>query len=139
MEFQPEEPVDVVICIGVLAYVKQVETAIQKIGSLVKLGGRCVLQITDDDRVVGKIQRALWRDHFPLLSIGGLELERIAVSAGLSLRKRVNHYLVFPGMGRLPGRWLRAYDRFVLNSSILSRLAPSAIMLFERQGRSSLN
>lgn len=132
MEFQPPEPAEVVICVGVLAHVERLEPAIRKLAALTKPGGRCVLQITDCDRVAGRIQCALTHSDYPLLRIGRSELEKTAAAAGFKLRQRANHYLVLPGMGRLPKRWLRAYDQFVLNSRTLSRVAPSTIVLFER-------
>jgi ubiquinone/menaquinone biosynthesis C-methylase UbiE len=132
MEFQPPEPADIVICVGVLAHVEALEPAIRKLADLTKPGGRCVLQITDCDRVAGRIQCAMTRSDYPLLRTGRSELEKTAAAAGFKLRQRANHYLVLPGMGRLPKRWLRAYDQFVLNSRTLSRVAPSTIVLFER-------
>jgi cyclopropane fatty-acyl-phospholipid synthase-like methyltransferase len=132
MEFVPTEPADVVICVGVLAHVERLGPAIQKLASMTKVGGRCVVQITDRDRAVGRLQNVFCRGTYPLLSIGGSELRQIASGAGFRMCQRANHYLLLPGMGRLPGRWLLAYDKFVLNCSLLSRVAPSAVLMFER-------
>ena len=132
MQFLPPEPADVVICVGVLAHVERLGPAIQKLASMTKTGGRCVVQITDHDRVVGKVQCAFSRGSYPLLRISRLELQKVALSAGFRLCQRADHYLLVPGMGRLPRRWLLAYDKFVLNSSLLSRFAPSAVIMFER-------
>jgi ubiquinone/menaquinone biosynthesis C-methylase UbiE len=132
MQFVPAEPADVVICVGVLAHVERLEPAIRKLVSMTKVGGRCVVQITDHDRAVGRIQSAFSRGTYPLLSISGFELQQIASAAGFRNCQRANHYLLLPGMGRLPGRWLLTYDSFVLNCPLLSRVAPSAILMFER-------
>lgn len=132
MEFAPPEPADVVICIGVLAHVERLGPAIQKLASMTKVGGRCVLQITDQDRVAGRIQGAVSRGRYPLQSIGISGLLKLASPAGFRLCQRADHYLVLPGMGSLPRRWLLAYDTFVLKSSLLSRFAPSAVLMFER-------
>jgi len=132
MQFVPTEPADVVICVGVLAHVERLGPAILKLASMTKPGGRCVIQITDHDRAVGRIQSTFSRGLYPLLSIGALELQQIASEVGFRICQRANHYLLLPGMGRLPGRWLLAYDNFVRNCSLLSRLAPSAVLMFER-------
>jgi SAM-dependent methyltransferase len=132
MQFLPLEPADVVICVGVLAHVECLGPAIQKLAAMTKTGGRCVVQITDHDRVVGRVQCALSRGSYPLLRISRLELLKLAKAAGFKLCHGADHYLLLPGMGRLPRRWLLAYDRCVLNSTRLSRFAPSAVLMFER-------
>ena len=139
MRFLPSEPADVVICVGVLAHLECLAPAIQKLASLTKPGGRCVMQITDHDTLIGKIQYALSgakgasirSGSYPLLRTGNSELQKMASAVGFRCSQRRNHCLMLPGMGRLPRRWLLAYDKCVLNSSILSRCAPSAVLLFE--------
>jgi len=140
MQFLPPAPADVVLCVGVLAHVESLASAIQKLASLTKPGGRCVVQISDHDRLLGKVHYALAGSRrgttrnggYPLLRTGNGELQEIASSVGFRCARRRNHCLTLPGMGRLPSRWLVAYDKCVLNSSLLSRFAPSSIFLFER-------
>ncbi len=140
MDYNPEISADLVVCLGVLAHVDQVEAAIRKLAALTRVGGYCVLQITDCERLMGKIQ------HWSLRSLVGLrgargyrlqrtrfqDIETLAAGAGFSLARRRDHCLVVPGMGRLPNQWLLRYDRFVVRHRILERFASSAVMLFRR-------
>jgi SAM-dependent methyltransferase len=139
-QLQVTEPADVVICVGVLAHVGFLEPAIRKLAALTKIGGKCVVQITDVDRIFGRIQCA-WSNRnggkprgagYSLLRVGGAELQSVAESVGFRFCQRKNHCLLLPGMGYFPPDWLLAYDAFVLRSSLLSRWAPSAVIMFER-------
>jgi len=46
---------DVVVCLGVLAYIEDTERAIALLAGLLKPGGRCLLQITDTETALGKV------------------------------------------------------------------------------------
>src|SRR2546423_8693350 len=54
-EFEAEAPYDVVLCIGLLAHVAEPGTAIEKVAELVAAGGRCVLQVSDDDQLANRL------------------------------------------------------------------------------------
>jgi len=129
-------PADLVLCIGVLAHVERVSTAIRQVAALTKSGGRCLLQITDYDRLLGRLQyltsRARKRKGYTLQGTRFRDVREIAFAEGLRFVQRRNHGLILPGMGALPNSWLLNFDRFVLGSSTLSRLAPSAVLLFEK-------
>ena len=140
MHYEPSAPSDVVICLGVLAHVEQVDSTVRKLASLTRVGGRCVVQITDYDRPMGKVQYLssqplLGRasEHgYPLQPTRFREIERLAAAHGMRLGQRSNHCLMLPGMGRLPNGWLLRYDRFVLKNWFLRRLAPSSVLMFHR-------
>ncbi len=131
---------DVVLCIGVLAHVDSVEATIAKVSSLVKLGGRCILQITDSEQALGKI--LFWYSALrgSLGTSAGYSLNKttlsqvcsIAARNGLRLVSMRRHELLLPGMRRFPKKWLLKYDLFVLKNSLLSRNATSALLLFEK-------
>ena len=140
MDYSPATSADVVICLGVLAHVERVESAVQKLASLTRVGGRCIVQITDCERVMGKVQHLSVRSLFGrpqarsyrLQRTRFREIESIAAAAGFSFVRRRDHALIFPGMGRLPNHWLFRYDRFVLKHRFLERFASSSVLLFER-------
>ncbi len=130
-------PADVVLCVGVLSHVERVSTAIRQLAALTKSGGRCLIQITDYDRLSGRLQyltsRARKCNGYTLHVTRFRDVREIASNEGLRFVQRRNHGLILPGMGSLPNRWLLNFDRFVLGSSTLSRLAPSAVLLFEKR------
>ena len=45
--FRPDDPYDVVICVGVLAHVPSVPATIEAVGALLRPGGRAVIQLSD--------------------------------------------------------------------------------------------
>ncbi len=140
LQYTPPVPADVVICLGVLAHVERVELAIQKLASLTRAGGRCIVQITDYERTIGKVQYLSSQPIFGRHLARGYRLQRTRFSeiakmmaaVGLRFIRRRDHWLMLPGMGRLPNRWLLHYDRFVLNNRLLQRFASSSVLLFER-------
>jgi 2-polyprenyl-3-methyl-5-hydroxy-6-metoxy-1,4-benzoquinol methylase len=143
MDCKPATPSDVVICLGVLAHVERAESAIQKLASLTRVGGRCIVQISDSERALGRLQYLASQSHFGRRTVRKYrlqrtrfgEIQRMASAAGLRFILRKDHCLLLPGMGRLPNHWLLSYDRFVLNSRFLQRFASSSVLLFERLER----
>ena len=70
--FQPSELYDVVICVGVLAHVTSIESAVAKIASLVRPGGRCIIEFTDAAQPLGAL----------LAFVGRLPQARFSSQAG---------------------------------------------------------
>ena len=54
LEYDGRSRFHVVLCVGVLAHVADLERTVAKISELLMPGGRCVLQYTDFDRLLGK-------------------------------------------------------------------------------------
>jgi cyclopropane fatty-acyl-phospholipid synthase-like methyltransferase len=138
--FSPDEPFDVVLCLGVLAHVSVVEDALRQLASHVRPGGVAVIQITDGESWHGRIALgwARWRArvgaaHSYLPSQSKLT-ELLMTLKKLRLRpagiRRCS--FVLPGMGRLSNRSLLAYERFMQAKSWLAPLAADAIVLARR-------
>src|SRR5439155_26946070 len=114
---------DAALCIGVLAYVASVEDTLRRLARALKPGGLLILQITDTDRLLGRIdywhtQRRSARvgSGFVFNRLSGRDLIQAGGSAGLRLVESMGHVALLPGMGRLPARWLSRYDEWVLRS-----------------------
>jgi ubiquinone/menaquinone biosynthesis C-methylase UbiE len=130
---------DVVICVGVLAHVESVEAALGKIASLLRPGGRCVLQTTDNSKLVAKINKFCHSRLAPS-SVYGYSVNRVTVNKvkkqaalnNLRVVKEVRYSLLLPGMGRLPEKWLYKYERVTLGYSWLSRHGTEAILLLSK-------
>jgi 2-polyprenyl-3-methyl-5-hydroxy-6-metoxy-1,4-benzoquinol methylase len=54
LEAEVHAQFDIVVCIGVLAYIEDTERAIAKLAGWLKPGGRCVVQICDTESALGK-------------------------------------------------------------------------------------
>jgi SAM-dependent methyltransferase len=141
-EFHPAAPFDVVICIGVLAHVKSVEEAIEKIVQCLKPGGQAVLELTPHDKPLGgllcphhAIRRAFAGN--PL----GYELNRmtiaqligIAARNGLEFVTRRRHSIALPTMRFWSDKWLFQFTLFTLRNPLLSRIGTEHILLFRKK------
>jgi 2-polyprenyl-3-methyl-5-hydroxy-6-metoxy-1,4-benzoquinol methylase len=129
---------DVVLCIGVLAHVASLEDTVARISGYLKPGGRCIVQITDNDRLFGRIlnsynsRRARHSYGYAFTPTGSAQLLQLASRHGLSLQ-REHHYLSpFPGMRLLPDRWLFHLERLALSRPSLSALGSERLFLFTK-------
>lgn len=59
LENRFSEQFDIVLCLGVIAYIKDTERVIQRVAEVLKPGGRFILQITDASTLLGK-----WLHHY---------------------------------------------------------------------------
>ena len=113
-QFQ-SEPADVVLCIGVLAYVPDVGDALRRVSELTKADGRVIVQFTDSASWCG----AAFRGYFRLRGclgkpslLNGTSFDSVTTSAasvGLSPVDCVRHWPLVPGMGRLPEKLQHRY------------------------------
>lgn len=103
------EPADVVLFIGVLAYVPDVGDALRRLSRLTRPDGRVVVQFTDSATMCAGVFRRyarLWgRLGKTYLTLNETTFEgvgRLADAAGLERVDHVRHWPLAPGMGRLP-------------------------------------
>lgn len=137
---ETDDKFDLILCIGVLAHVENVQHAINKMSDLLNTGGRCVIQITDSEKLLGKLLWAYYRAYkwfspaleHSLNRSGVSQLTSLAAVHGLKLLGMRRHSFLLPGMGRLPMTWLLRYELFVLNNRLLSKCGTSAMLLFEK-------
>jgi SAM-dependent methyltransferase len=139
MEFSAAEPYSLVICLGVLAHVADVDQALARIASLLRPGGHCLFQITDASRWLGRLSYAYddWRSR--RRSVHGYGLNRLtcgtlvaaADALGLRLVDRRNYALTIPGLRRLPDEIQFRLQQGYLRSR-LSRHGGEAMLLFQR-------
>jgi 2-polyprenyl-3-methyl-5-hydroxy-6-metoxy-1,4-benzoquinol methylase len=136
-----DEPFDVVLCIGVLAHVPSVDATIAKIASLLRPGGRCVLQITDQGQLLGRAVDLYYRLRRRLANEGthavnettSAQIEALASAHGLGLTELRRHAFLLPGIGRLPRRVREELDRIVAERQQLAPLTVEALLLFRKR------
>jgi ubiquinone/menaquinone biosynthesis C-methylase UbiE len=144
LDFTPDIHYDVVLCLGVLAYVDSVEAAIARVAELLRPGGRCILEINDSGQVSGKLldcYRSL-RHFFKLPLRLPADMNKITLPEVVALTARHNlklksvrrHLLLLPGMRRLPVGWLLKYNLFVLKHPSLATHGSEAILLCAKDG-----
>jgi ubiquinone/menaquinone biosynthesis C-methylase UbiE len=131
---------DLVLCLGVLAHVDAVEATITKIADMLKVDGRCILQITDADRIMGKLTglycglRNQLRGLYPIAmnKTGVRKVRSLASQVKMECLAERRYASPLPGMGRIPLTWRRKYQLLTLNTPWLSRHSAEVILLFAK-------
>lgn len=138
--YQSPSKYDLVLCLGLLAHVDSVESAIRNIAKLLKAEGRCVLQITDADRTLGKLTGAYCNLRNHMNNRYPRNMNRTGMESISALAARFNMKCVaerryaglLPGVGRLPLDWRRRFQLLTLNTAWLSKHCSEAILLFTK-------
>lgn len=115
------EPADVVLLIGVLAYVPDVGDALRRVSELTRPDGRVVVQFTDSATwsaaVLRNYSRLRSRGKIYTLNVTSYErVSALAEAAGLQRVGRARHWPLGPGMGRLPDNVQHRYLTTTLGS-----------------------
>lgn len=134
-----DDDFDVVLCLGVLAFVESIDEFMAAIARRLKPGGAAVVQITDNERMTGKLLRSAYRLRNRMTkgrpALNDTRFSRLAAvagRAGLRVVRTIDHSLILPGFGKLPGRLLARWDRMVTARPWLARHAAERIILFEK-------
>jgi SAM-dependent methyltransferase len=138
--FTSDDRFDVVLCVGLLAHVGSVERTVQTVAHHLAVGGRCILQITDSDRWMGRTLIGLFslrmrvrdRAGYDLNRLGCGELTRIATENGLRRLDERRTWSILPGMKLLPDGVLLRYQRTTASNTLLSSQGAEALVLFAR-------
>jgi SAM-dependent methyltransferase len=138
--FQLDEQYDLVLCIGVLAHVPDVEATLDLLAGATKPGGRCVIQLTDKDQWVlqafdkyGELRNRISsgdRRGYTTNKMSVVEIRAAVERRGMRFESLRRYGLMFPGIERLPARARRGVERASWQRPALARRAIEAIMLF---------
>lgn len=131
---------DLVLCLGVLAHVDSIEATIQRISELMKIGGRCILQITDGDRILGRLSvaycdvrnRISGRYPRALNRAGVIRIQELAAQCKMECIAERRYASLLPGMGRMPVPWRSKIQLLTLRTPWLSEHCSEAILLFSK-------
>lgn len=138
LEFIPDQPFDVVLCVGVLAHLQSLDVAINKLHRLLKPGGRCLIQFTDQNSWSAKINSlyfSLYKKIFQnpyqysLLQFTYPEVLCSCLKNDFIVTGQYRYSILLPGMGRLPDKFLYRYQLFTLNFGWLSKYGSEVIFL----------
>lgn len=141
LAFEPCVTFDVVLSLGVLAHVSSVSATLEKVAKLLKPGGRFVVQFTDSDKWIARLdalyswgrERLMPNYHYTVNRIRYAELTQQMSQFGLEVKDQRRFSLLVPGMGKLPDSFLFRYQMATLNNSALSVRGSEVILLAEKQ------
>ncbi len=140
LSFAPARAFDLVLALGLLAHMRPLATAIDKLAQLVIPHGRVILQLTDADSIVSKALRAFYlaklqlsggRDYVPLPT-SHAEIRMLAERCGLRVVAERRYWTALPGLGRLPNEWLYQLQAYTARAPWLAARGPERIVMFER-------
>jgi hypothetical protein len=90
-------------------------------------GGRCVLQLTENNMLIGKllnrfysISKTLHPAAYALNKTTMADIHSVAVANGLELIQKVTYPPLLPGMSVIPEKWLIEYQLFAFRRKVVS-------------------
>ena len=141
-QFESEKKYDLVICVGVLAHVPDIEDVVSRISKLLKPGGFAIVEFTPNPNPLNKI-------FFPYYAVKSLlsgtpmgyetniiplpQIEAFFEHNGLYIEGLKRHYFHIPTISRWPAEWSYKYAMFIKNSSFLSQFGTEHIMLLNKR------
>jgi len=139
------ERFDLVLCLGVLAHVPSVDGAFQRIRAQLQNNGRCIIQWSDHQRLVGKLMTTYgslgeWAKGtygYDLNKLNTTDVIHTAKSHGLFPVSLIRYSLMLPGMGRLPNNLLYRFQKMTMTNNLLRALSTDVVGLFSTSPLSS--
>jgi ubiquinone/menaquinone biosynthesis C-methylase UbiE len=133
-------PYDIIICVGVLAHVESVEAVLARIVTLLKPGGSCVLQWTDSDRILTRMNRHVEalrerlrkRRRYLMNVTCTSHIVPTATALGLRPHKVIRYSVMLPGMGVLPANILFRYLKATIGNPLADRISTDVVASFIR-------
>lgn len=136
-----EEKFDVIICVGVIAHVPDVDALFTKIKNILKPGGALIIETTPTPYPIGKLLfpyyfvRTLLSSQTASYNKNRLrvsELMDYADNMKLRLEQKVRYSFPLPGMSHWPQTLKLKYTLFTLNNKLVSRCGSEHIFMFKR-------
>jgi 2-polyprenyl-3-methyl-5-hydroxy-6-metoxy-1,4-benzoquinol methylase len=138
LSYRPREPVDAVVCVGVLAHVPSPGALLRHISGLVRPQGICVLEFMDGSAPMGRLltgysewrRQEGWKTNRLTLS----EVVELAAAHHLAVIPRTlrRYGLLVPGSGKLPYPVVAQIEQAAASHPRVSRLAAQALLGFRR-------
>jgi SAM-dependent methyltransferase len=137
MIYDFKQTFDLILCLGVLAHIPSVEHAIIKISDLLRPGGSCILQFTDQSQFFSRLNNFYYSIYrrfadqyrYSVNLMTYRQIRTLLVSNQLQLRRECRYSVLLPGFGKLPDQALFRYQLFTLQNSWISRIGTDVVML----------
>ena len=136
LSYQPERTYDVILCFGVLAHVPDVGTAIKRLSSLIRPGGVCLVQFTDQGQWMARLQWIVYRwqrrrkdDYrYTVNPVTDADIIALVKENNLQVVDTIRYSFLLPGMGRLPDDWLYRYQLLSLENFWIARHGTEVVL-----------
>jgi cyclopropane fatty-acyl-phospholipid synthase-like methyltransferase len=125
-------PVDIVLAIGLLAHVDNVDDVFEAIARCLRPSGIAVVQLSDRTRLLNRVGRVLTnlrgRNYQPMSMRDVLQS---AEKYGFQLKDERSHLVIIPGLQRVFRSALVPYDRFVRRHPHLAKHGTDTLLLLQ--------
>jgi 2-polyprenyl-3-methyl-5-hydroxy-6-metoxy-1,4-benzoquinol methylase len=138
-EFEPTDSYDIVLLMGVLAHIDDVDGCLKKVSSYLNRDGICIAQITDSQKLMTKIVKIYHRIRDTIFKpkscyqVNKLnESDSISAFArnGLYLTGRKKYLPLFPGFRLIPKKNRRKFLFFCNSHKIISDAGSEVVFRF---------
>ena len=126
-EFDSPEKYDAIIAIGLLSHVSSINGTIVKLKSLLNNNGNLIIQFSDLNSFITKINLFLSKRKYIINSCTKEDMFGIINSLGYDLINEIQYSILFPGMGRLPDKILNYITMLTYQNSFLSNYGTEVI------------
>ncbi len=131
------EKFDIILCVGVLAHVRDVDKIMAKIESILKPSGLAIFQVSNTDHFYYRLRSLVQSEKkdqygYSLNTIHPDMLIEKAKGLGLKCLKRFQYPVVFPLLGLFGTRFTFFFLKTVYKSRIFRFLASEHVMLFQK-------
>ncbi|MBN2117181.1 MAG: class I SAM-dependent methyltransferase [Anaerolineales bacterium] len=141
LEFTCEQPFDLVLCVGVLAHASSIQAVLQTINRLLRPGGRCLLQFSDQEQLVARITSLyyeFWRGQndsytYRINSIRRSEMQSLIRQNNFLLIKEKKYWAMLPGIGKLPTKVAYRFLMRLSQNDLISSLGGDKIWLLIKE------
>jgi 2-polyprenyl-3-methyl-5-hydroxy-6-metoxy-1,4-benzoquinol methylase len=131
---------DLILCIGLFAYIRSIKETLNKISSMMQPNGICIIQITDIDKIIGRAQyiaaitRQIIRHQlsFKITPLSSKKIINTAKENDLILCDQRRYSILFPGMGWLPEKQLFKLEYFSFINRKISKFGAENFLLFKK-------
>jgi len=125
---------DLILAIGLLAHVPDVEKAIAILGNMLTPGGHLIFQFSEASKLATKMSfRVRKTGHHKLNKIYKKTLVTIFEKNNFKLTNEISFATIFPGMGMLKNELLYNYCRYTINNKLFSLINSEYIMMVTRK------
>lgn len=137
---------DVIVCIGVLAHVEDIEGFISKMKKILKENGKIIIQITDDNKILAKTLRLLNKFKLYVFSSNKIypykinyitrdQLYSIFEKLNLIITQQKNYWRPYPGISKFSPTFQLKLLNFINNRNWFSRLGTELFLQVHLQNK----
>ena len=127
LNYHFDKKYDLILFIGVLAHVDSVKISIKKVSDLLNKNGIAIFQFTNTSNLIGMFIYLYYNNFYSFFSKNkNYRLNKIKLNDlnsefeknGLTLKKKISHASLLPGMGLFSKKFRNSFQNFTIKNHI---------------------